>query len=191
MIGFVIVCVQFENGSGGIDVFTRDELLGLAGFLAQRPMNVSNLKAALEQCLGVQVNIVSFQGCWLELEPETQFHLGVNNNELGQNAILGERIWNRQQRVLIEVGPLSATEFQRFLPPSEEHVGDGYCRLSDLVRICVGPTLQFDIRPTLRIDHPTNIELTSESSKNRLGIDSWLGTPSDVSIATVAIFSGQ
>jgi len=27
MIGFVIGCVQFENGSGGIDVFTQVELL--------------------------------------------------------------------------------------------------------------------------------------------------------------------
>lgn len=130
------------------------------------------------------------QGCWLELEPETQFHLGMDSNELGRNAILGERIWNRQQRILIEVGPLSSTEFQRFLPPSDEHVAVGYCRLSDLVRICVGPTLQFDIRPILRIDQPTVIELTSASSKNRLGIDSWLGTPLGACVATDAIFSG-
>jgi len=169
----------------------RDEWLGLAGVLAQRPMNVANLTAALERCLGVAINIVEFQGCWLDVDQDIQARLGVENHQLGMNVVLGERIWTRQQRILIEIGPLGQHEFERFLPPSETNPGDGYLRLRELVEVFVGPTLQFDIRPILKIQEPIEIELTAEHFGNRLGIDSWLGAPVGVDVTADAVFSGR
>jgi type VI secretion system protein ImpH len=169
----------------------RDEWLGMAGLLSQRPMNVTNLTAALEACLGVKVNVVEFQGSWLELEDETRLQLGVDHHQLGRNAVIGDRIWSRQQRILIEVGPLAPKEFARFLPPSESHVADGYLRLRELMERFVGPTLQFDIRPRLSIDGPIECKLADEPIGNRLGIDSWLGTPAEGAVASDAIFAGR
>jgi type VI secretion system protein ImpH len=177
-----------EHQSSKID---RDEWLGLAGVLAQRPMNVTNLTSALERCLGVDINIVQFQGCWLDIDQDTQSRLGVENHQLGTNVVLGERIWTRQQRILIEVGPLDQHDFQRFLPPSETNPADGYLRLRQLVEVFVGSTLQFDIRPILKINQPTEVELTAEHSGSRLGIDSWLGAPLGSDVAADAVFAGR
>lgn len=177
-----------EEQSPKID---RDEWLGLAGVLAQRPMNVTNLTAALERCLGVDIKIVQFQGCWLDVDQDTQSRLGIENHQLGMNAVLGERIWTRQQRILIEVGPLEPDDFDRFLPPSETNPADGYARLRELVEVFVGSTLQFDIRPILKIRQPMEVELTAEHFGNRLGIDSWLGTPLGIEVAGDAVFAGR
>lgn len=168
----------------------RDELLGLAGLLSQRPMNASNLQSALQQMLGVPIRIKQFDGCWLNLETDSQTRLGESQCQLGRNAKLGERIWSRQQKIQIEVGPLSAVEFQRFLPPSETHRGEGFRRLSELVRVCVGASLDFDIRPILKIEQPLSSQLCANESITRLGIDSWIGTPVDSAIADDAIFPG-
>ncbi|WP_417730175.1 type VI secretion system baseplate subunit TssG [Rosistilla oblonga] len=173
--------------AGTID---RDELLGLAGLLSQRPMNVANLQSALKQALGVPVRVKQFDSCWLNLETESQSRLGVEKCKLGFDTMLGERIWSRQQKVQIEVGPLSARDFQRFLPPSENHLGDGFRRLGEMVRVCVGPSLDFDIRPLLKIEQPLETQLTAETSLTRLGIDSWIGTPDDTAVANDAIFPG-
>lgn len=169
----------------------RDEWLAMAGLLAQRPMNAANLTAALKQCLGVDIRIHQFQGCWLELETPTQLRLGVENHQLGSSAVLGDRVWTRQQRILIEVGPLSADEFARFLPPSESHLADGYLRLRKLVEVFVGPSLEFDIRPILKIDRPLEALLTAAPLGNRLGIDSWIGSPVGKGSADDAVFAGR
>jgi len=183
--------IEDRNGSDRLPKIDREEWLGLAGLLTQRPMNVTNLNAALVQCLGVDVNIVQFQGSWLELEAETQCRLGVDRHQLGVNTVLGERIRSRQQRILIEIGPLAAGDFERFLPPSEIHPADGYLRLRELVEVFVGSTLQFDIRPTLRLEEPVEVQLTAERFGNRLGIDSWLGSPLGTDIASDAVFAGR
>lgn len=169
----------------------RDEWLGLAGVLAQRPMNVVNLTAALERCLGVQIKIVQFQGCWLEVDEDTQSRLATQNHQLGMNAVLGDRIWTRQQRILIEVGPLDQCDFARFLPPSDASPADGYLRLKELVEVFAGATLQFDIRPILKIQQPMEVELTGDHCGNRLGIDSWLGAPQGSDVAADAVFAGR
>jgi type VI secretion system protein ImpH len=168
----------------------RDEWLGLAGILAQRPMNATNLAAAIERCLGVNVKILQFQGCWLELDEDSQCQLGTQNHQLGIDTVLGDRTWTRQQRILIQLGPLTHDEFIRFLPPSETNAADGYLRLRELVEVFCGPALQFDICPILQIQQPMEVQLTALSDGQRLGIDSWLGTPLNSDVATDAVFAG-
>ncbi|MEZ6092224.1 MAG: type VI secretion system baseplate subunit TssG, partial [Pirellulaceae bacterium] len=172
------------------DAVKRDELLGLAGLLAQRPMNVSNLQSALSRCLGVPVCVRQFEGSWLDLEESSQTKLGRDNSKLGRDAFLGERIRTRQQKIRIEVGPLCKEEFSRFLPPSEANAGEGYQRLCELVRTCVGADLEFDIQPILKIETSWDLQLSAKESVSRLGIDSWLGSPRQTLIAADAVFSG-
>ncbi|QEG40604.1 type VI secretion system baseplate subunit TssG [Roseimaritima ulvae] len=169
----------------------RDELLGLAGLLAQRPMNVCNLQSALQQSLEVPVRIKQFEGTWLPLDERTQTQLGNRNCRLGQDAVVGERLWSRQQKITIEVGPLPAEQFPQYLPPTDEHSGRGLQRLRHLVGICIGQTLEFDVQPVLRIDRPLSVQLTHDQTATRLGYDSWLGSPPEKSVAADAIFPGN
>ncbi|MEZ6087913.1 MAG: type VI secretion system baseplate subunit TssG [Pirellulaceae bacterium] len=102
------------------DAVKRDELLGLAGLLAQRPMNVSNLQSAAFTLLGSSRVCSPVRGSWLDLEESSQTKLGRDNSKLGRDAFLGERIRTRQQKIRIEVGPLCKEEFSRFLPPAKQ-----------------------------------------------------------------------
>ena len=167
----------------------RDELLGIAGALAQRPMNAANLQSIAQQCLGVPIKVKQFDGCWLNLDEDSQLQLGTTHCELGQNALLGERVWNRQQKIRLVVGPLSKEDFQRFLPPTADRLSDGYRRLSELVRICIRSTLEFDFQPVLSVDEALETRLSSDGEATQLGIDSWMGTP-DCESVNDAIFSG-
>lgn len=169
----------------------RDELLGLAGVLAQRPMNVCNLQSALQQSLGVPVRIKQFAGTWLPLDERSQTQLGAQNCRLGENAVVGERLWSRQQKISIEVGPLEREQFAQFLPPTDEHSGRGLQRLRQLVGICIGHTLEFDVQPVLKVEQPLSVKLSHDATATRLGYDSWLGTPPDQSNVNDAIFPGN
>ena len=175
----------------------RDELLALAGVLAQRPMTIANLGSALERALGVPIRVRQFEASWLELEEASRTRLGVGNCRLGRQAVVGERIWTRQQKVVVEVGPVARDEFLRFLPPSEqaaasgEGTHDGYRRLCHFVRVCAGTEIEFDVRPILKLVAATETTLSGEASLTRLGIDSWLGTPVGADVADDAVFRGR
>jgi len=168
----------------------RDELLGLAGMFAQRPMTVCNLQAALQRSLGVPIRIRQFQPEWLVVEPDSQTSLGIANGILGRDALVGERIWSRAQKILIEVGPLSSEDFPRFLPPTGENPGDAYRKLAELVRLAIGPSTEFDIRPMLKVEGPLDVRLSAADEANRLGIDSWMGTPENAETVGDAVFAG-
>lgn len=168
----------------------RDEWLGVAGLLAQRPMNVASLEAILRRSLGVPIRVRQFRATWLGLEPESRTALGQANARLGADAVLGERIRSRSQKIRIEVGPLSAEAFRRFLPPTDTGCGDGYRRLVELARISVGPSIEFEIRPLLKIESPLEVSLNGDEHALRLGIDSWMGSPEGTSVAADATFAG-
>lgn len=168
----------------------RDEWLGVAGLLAQRPMNVASLEAILRRSLGVPIRVRQFRATWLGLEPESRTALGQANARLGADAVLGERIRSRSQKIRIEVGPLSAAAFRRFLPPTDTGCGDGYRRLVELARISLGPSIEFEIRPLLKIESPLEVSLNGDEHAHRLGIDSWMGSPEGTSVATDATFAG-
>lgn len=169
---------------------TRDEWLGVAGLLAQRPMNVASLEAILRRSLGVPIRVRQFRATWLELETESRTALGRSNAVLGADAVLGERIRSRSQKIRIEVGPLAPETFRRFLPPTDTGCGDGYRRLVELARISVGPSIEFEIRPLLKIEGPLEVSLTADEQAHRLGIDSWMGSPEGTEVAADATFPG-
>lgn len=124
------------------------------------------------------------------VEPDSQTSLGVANGVLGRDALVGERIWSRAQKILIEVGPLSKDDFPRFLPPTDENPGDAYRKLAELTRLAIGPSTEFDIRPVLQVEGPLEVRLSAAEEANRLGIDSWMGTPDNAETVGDAVFAG-
>ncbi len=168
----------------------RNEWLGLAGLLAQRPMNVVNLQHAAQRSLGVPVRVKQFAGCWLDLDQQSRTRLGETATVLGRHALLGERIWSRQQKLCIEVGPLDADGFAQFLPPTPGQPGEGYRRLSELVRTCIGESLEFDVCLRLQADEVPPPQLNGDASATRLGLNSWLGQAAGETVLDDAVFNG-
>ena len=64
---------------------------------------------------------------------------------LGQTSLLGRRVWERQQRFRIVLGPLSREQFDRMLLS-----GSSFPKLRALVQNYVGEQYRWDIRLILR-----------------------------------------
>jgi type VI secretion system protein ImpH len=151
----------------------RDEaLLYYAGLFNQRPSSASALQALLRDHFEVPVEIVQFQGDWFRLEPENLTRLGTQNYQLGSSAIIGDRVWDRQAKFRIRMGPLELGGFRGLLPLEK-----GFSELSELTRLFVGLEYDFDVQLVLKARQVPACQLvTRDEGGPRLGWSAWLKT---------------
>lgn len=137
-----------------------------AGLLAQGPRNAEGLQSILQSFFDTEVEVIEFVGCWLELEPDDRWQMGMAA-QLGRTASIGDRVWTRSAKFRLRIGPLSYEEYQRLLP------GTGSLeRLRAIVRNYVGDALDFDVNLVLRADEVPQPKL---GETVRLGQTSWVG----------------
>ena len=159
-------------GTGGLDgrleVNNRD-LLPYSGLIAQYPHSAAALEGMLRDYFGVPVEIVQFQGRWVELESENLPYLRTEDlcNQLGLGAVAGDAVWNQRAAFRIRLGPLTYERFQHFLPS-----GSAIPALVSLTRFFAGLTLAFDLELVLRAEEVPCCELAAEAPQ--LGWTSWL-----------------
>jgi len=145
-------------------------LLYYAGLIAQRPRSAVALEGILEDYFGVDVNVVQFQGQWFQMNVDALSSLGADgqNNRLGIDAVLWERIWDPQARFRVNVGPLTYRQFRSFLPGE-----DAYVHLVELTRFYVGEDVNFEVRPILKKEEVPYCALGDDTAV-RLGWSMWL-----------------
>jgi type VI secretion system protein ImpH len=152
-----------------------ETLLFYGGHFAHAPRNAISLEAILNDYLGVPVVVVQFVGQWLYLEREDQTcfpslaRRDGCNNDLGQRAIAGSRVWGMENKVRIRLGPLSFQDFLRYTPR-----GDLLSRAAQLVRSYVGPEFDFDLQPVLKAKEVPPCQLGGEGAQPYLGWTTWL-----------------
>lgn len=149
-------------------------LVRYAGLLAQRPRNVANLRTILADFFALPVEVIQFQGEWVPLASDQQMQLGVCGM-LGCDATVGPRVWNRQGKVRLKIGPLSRAAFEQLLPCHSD-VDDDAPHLSEIVaatRFYLGPEIEFDVQLVLCGADVSCGRLGSEEP-TRLGWNSWL-----------------
>ena len=128
--------------------------------------NAEGLQSVLQSFFGTKVEVIEFVGCWLELEPDDRWQMGMAT-QLGRTASIGDRVWTRSAKFRLRIGPLSYEEYQRLLP------GTGSMeRLRAIVRNYVGDALDFDVNLVLRADQVPQPKL---GETVRLGQTSWVG----------------
>ena len=150
-------------------------LLYYAGILAQQPRSIGGLKQILMDYFQVEVETTQFVGKWCDLEEDQWSKIGESgsNQRLGDDTVmLGTRVWDQQARFEIQLGPLSLTDFESFLP-TEWRFGV----LCDLVRFYVKDEFEFNVRLILKVEEIPSVELSSEPA---LSWTSWLGPTRDV-----------
>lgn len=137
-----------------------------AGLLAQGAKNAEGLQSILQSFFGAKVEVIEFVGCWLELEQDDRWQMGMPS-QLGRTASIGDRVWTRSAKFRLRIGPLSYEEYQRLLP------GTGSLeRLRAIVRNYVGDALDFDVNLVLRAQDVPQPKL---GETVRLGQTSWVG----------------
>lgn len=154
--------------SGEADRF----LMYYAGILARKPVSATALKLLVEGLLGTAARVRQFQGCFVELAPELQSCLGKRNGALGIDAVIGQRQYDCQTRMTLEIGPLQSKPFAELLPG-----GSAAKALQELMRFCVGHTLAIDVALVIRHDCVPAPHLSdTAATPKQLGFNTWIRT---------------
>jgi type VI secretion system protein ImpH len=167
-------------------------LLRYAGLLSRRPVSAGALEAVLADFLGVDVRARLPRGAWLALEAEQWTRLGPagRNQRLGQEAVLGTRVWDAQAGLLLGVGPLSWCRYLDLLPGSRDHLlpeGEGLKALRSLTRFALGPGPEVGLELKLPAEEIPELSLGTRDGP-RLGWTSWLSArPGRQGLQSVAL----
>jgi len=157
----------------GRDAMPDGAKLHFAGRLAPHARNPEGLAAILLGFLGMPVAIREFIGHWLTLPANGRLRLGESpvTGTLGLGTVIGARVWDRQSKFRIILGPLSLEQYRRLLPG-----GETLPRLVAVVRNYVGDELQWDANLVLRREEVPGLRL---GRAGQLGWTAWLssGTP--------------
>jgi type VI secretion system protein ImpH len=170
-------------------------LLHYGGFLAQQTRCSHSLRAMLEDYFSLPIRIEQFRGGWLALDAASQSRMGVSggNNLLGRNIVAGERVWEVQGRFRVRLGPLRYADFVQFLPDRQPIVErKAFFLLVHLVRLYVGPALDFDVQLVLKAEDVPPCQLVEKSGLGpRLGWNTWICSKPLQRDAEDAAFAGE
>jgi type VI secretion system protein ImpH len=142
------------------------------------------LAKVLWQYFGVVARVEPHVGHWLSIDPVDRSRLGFARNrsersehsenaapQLGQSTNAGSRVWDRQYRFRLHLGPLDMAQYLAFLPS-----GSAWPALQAWVRLLAGRELQWDLQLTLTGSARPEARL---GRNVRLGVLGWLGTRPD------------
>jgi type VI secretion system protein ImpH len=135
--------------------------------LIRHVRNVEGLTHILQHFFGVPVRIEEFVGHWMSLSTRERTYLSSENAVLGAGAVLGRRLWDRQHKFRIHLGPLTLDQFESFLPGTP-----ALRKLVDWVRQYLCFELDWDVRLALA---PGAVPRLSLGGTQRLGWTTWLG----------------
>jgi type VI secretion system protein ImpH len=145
------------------------------GSLIRQVRNTEGLVHILQHFFRVPVQIEEFVGHWMLLSRGERTYLSSEGALLGSGAALGGRVWDRQHKFRIHLGPLTLDQYRSFLPaPPKPHSGEGgpLRKLVDWVRMYLCFELDWDVRLLLQ---PNEVPLLKLGSGQQLGWTTWLG----------------
>jgi type VI secretion system protein ImpH len=141
-----------------------------AGALVRHVRNAEGLAVILQDFFRVPVEVEEFVGHWMQLGPNEQTALARDGATLGTGAVLGRRVWDRQHKIRVQLGPVGLADYESFLPG-----GTMLQKLVDWVRLYLSFELDWDVRLMLAMDEVPQLTL---GRAGRLGWTTWLGTRS-------------
>lgn len=145
-------------------------LFRYVGLFSQRPRSAAGLIGLLRDYFeGVDFCVEQCVGRWLWIQPGDRNACGVRKCALGQDLLLGERIFDRSGKFRLQVGPLGLERYLEFLPP-----GQAAGELRALVEFYCGDPLEFDIEVTLRGEEVPETPVGQRGLLGRLSWTSWL-----------------
>jgi len=197
--------VQAEVGTGGRIAAMIDALAGIglpgtqgapaidavrrrhASALGHGVNGPERLTRLIADIVGAPVTLVEFVGDWMEIPGPLQTRLGKVHAALGRGAVAGRRVFQRQTRAELRIGPVGLALYRRIIE-------DDVLRrdLREAIRFAAGRETDFDIRPVLAreaIPAPA-------VGKVQLGRTAWLSGPrrgdaADLRIPRITAETGQ
>lgn len=152
-----------------LDSLPAHSLAFYAGTFARGVPSASSLALALSGWLQRPATLEPFVGQWIHVDAQEQSQIGRSSATLGQDAFLGARVWDRQSKVRLRVGPLPADLMEAFLPGGSAAKG-----LTQILRHSLGLAASCDL--VLVVEGESIRPLRFRPGGMRLGYDTWLST---------------
>jgi type VI secretion system protein ImpH len=168
--GAVLGRVRRGGARPGAAVYAR-AMLRYAGMLAHQSRSMAGLEALLCDALGVPVRGKQHRGRWLAIEPRFQTAIGPHgrNRALGSETVLGDRAWEPDGAIALELGPMGLVSYRSLLPGGPAHEA-----LVFLTRFFLRESL--DVQVTLMLEPGEGeIEQLSRLGFGSLNRTAWLG----------------
>jgi type VI secretion system protein ImpH len=154
-----------EDGGGLLD-----ESIGyFSAAMRHRPASAVQISRVLAEYFGQPIKAVQFIGCWYDVPASQQTTLGGANAVLGAGAMSGSRVWQRDLRMRLEIGPLKRASFDAFLPG-----GSAARALKSMLTMFTGVSLEYEVQLVLAAADVESASLADERSGGRLGWDTFL-----------------
>lgn len=139
-----------------------------AASIRHRPVSAVQIARVLSEYFGQPIHATQFIGAWYPVPPAQQSKLGNPNATLGETAICGPRVWQRDLRLRLVVGPLDDIGFSSFLPG-----GTAAHALRTLLTLYTGLTLEYEVELILRAADVCSVTL-SDDCAGHLGWNAYL-----------------
>ncbi|OBQ87780.1 type VI secretion system baseplate subunit TssG [Mesorhizobium sp. WSM3873] len=141
-----------------------------AGSLARQVDGPERLTLFLATAFKVPVEIKEFVASWITIPAALQSRVGKAYAALGRGATIGPRVFSRQSRIELRVGPLDLDAFKSFLPGERR-----LALFKKAVRDMIGEALDIDLRIVLARDAVPPPKIGTV----QLGRTSWLARPAE------------
>jgi type VI secretion system protein ImpH len=178
-------------GLRGRLAFDDEAFLYYAGHFAHAPRSAVALEGVLEDYFAIPVRVEQAHGQWLALDRDDQAlmpseaHPQGQNNQLGLDVVIGERVWDIQSKFRVRVGPLTYRQFRDLMPN-----GDGLRPLCQLARTYAGAEFDFDVQAVLAPAEVPWCRLDSEADGEAyLGWNTWVRCEAFTDVVEDAVFS--
>lgn len=158
---------RLAQGEGGM---FDQAIAHYAGAVRQRPVSARLLQQVLADYFRVGVRVEQFVGAWYRVPGHQTTRLGVANAGLGTTALAGDRVWQRDLRMRLVIGPLERERFDGFLPG-----GSAAAALEKWLTLLTGSCLEYEIRLLLRAEDIRGAGIGGGHGA-RLGWDSYVCT---------------
>ncbi|WP_211460495.1 type VI secretion system baseplate subunit TssG [Collimonas silvisoli] len=153
--------------------------------LVREARNPDGLAATLAHYCGVPVRIEENMLHWISVAPEEHTRLGVASvaSVMGEGALAGEMVPDRQHKFRIVIGPLNLSQYLRFTPK-----GRDLPILVEWVRAFVGFEYVWDLELKVKSSAAPAARIGAEE---RLGWSTWLGDGRVAEATTGMIFEPE
>ncbi len=159
--------------------------LAASAHLVREARNPDGIAATLSHFFGVPVRMEEYVRHWIAIDSAEHSRLGHPGapSMMGQGAMLGEMIPDRQHKFRLVVGPLGLRQYLDFTPN-----GRDMPTLVDWVRAFVGFEFVWEI--ALQVI-PDSVPPAILGSQERLGWSTWLGDPDRSRAITGMVFEPE
>jgi type VI secretion system protein ImpH len=168
--GRLLALLGIDVASGEIGPVPGWRLLRLAPLLVERNLTAHALAAALEDALeadllGARVEVEPFAGAWVAIADDQLTRLGLGASRLGQDLVVGQKVFDAGGRFRVVMGPLGAEAYASFA------AGGPVRRTRELLAALVSEPLEHELWLWLAEEAAPALRLGA----SRVGRDSWLG----------------